>query len=434
MKAIRLEDFGLVRLAPDMSGQIPLDAVTAQARAVRQVQAGINDVVQVADRYLNELAEVRDIGQWAEAREGLYKFEQEKLAEINRERDPNLRQEKWRQAVQEQLADYLPTGLSGRVQERVNRAKKELYESGQIYLTQSEKLTQLKEARESWERSVAEAVSCGDESRAVSRVKEGAGVFLKESETPAACEKVKQEAKFQQDIAKLHREPNSIQQMGIPDKKAEQITEDDIKLLLESSEYKKQLREKFAHEMLRMVSSGIHQREPWLGNAEKYGLISPEQYRRYSEARDKQERAYWQGKSLDRDLALYCRMAMILDEDSGGENDTNAVLELATSGLSKEDISSLMKRREAMLGVPQALRKEAARRAAYMYRNGAWGVPGSRQALEDWHDFQHRLMTTVTENPAQAEAAIEELFRKEKSIQDAAWVRYRDMNPLKQKN
>ncbi len=434
MKAIRLQDFGLVRLAPDMSGQIPLEAVTAQARAVRQVQAGLHDVVQVADRYLNELEEVRDIGQWADAREGLYRFEQEKLAEINHEKDPNLRQEKWKQAVNEQLGDYLPTGLSGRVQDRVDRAKKELYESGQIYLTQTEKLNQLEEARKSWERSVADAVNRGDESQAVSRVNEGAGVFLTETETKAVREKVRQESSLQKNIAELHREPNSIKTQGVLEKSAEQITEDDIKLLLESSEYKNQLREKFAHEMLRMVSSGIHQRDPWLGNAEKYGLISPEQYRRYSEARDKQEQAYWQGKSLGRDLALYCRMAMILDEDSGGENDTNALLELATSGLSKEDISALMKRREAMLAVPPALRKEAARRAASMYRNGAWGVPGSQQALEDWQDFQSRLMKTATENATRTEEKIEELFRNEKSLQDAAWVRYRDMNPLTQKN
>lgn len=431
MKAIRLEDFGLVRIAPDMADRIPLNAASSQAQAVRQIQSGIDDVVQVADRYLSEFDEVRDIGQWADAREGLYRFEQEKLAEINREKDPNLRQEKWKQAVHEQLNDYLPAELSSRVQGRVDRAKKELYEAGQIYLTQSGKLSQLNDARKSWERSVADAVSRGDKELAENRVNEGAGVFLTETETKAAHEKVRQESDLQKNLAEVHREPNSIKTQGVLDKPAEQITEDDIKLLLESSEYKNQLRQKFAYEMLRMVSSGIHQRDPWLGNAEKYGLISPEQYRRYSEARDKQERAYWQGKQIDRDWGMYCRMAMILDEDSGGENDTNALLELATSGLTKEDITSLMKRREAMLPIPQPIRKEAARRAAFMYRNGAWGVPGSRQALEEWHEFQNRLMKSAVENPDKAEERLEKVFQAEKSLQDAAWVRFRDMNPLK---
>ena len=42
--AIRIQDFGMLHVAPDLSGVIPLNAFEAQAASVRDLAAGVMDV------------------------------------------------------------------------------------------------------------------------------------------------------------------------------------------------------------------------------------------------------------------------------------------------------------------------------------------------------------------------------------------------------
>ena len=75
--AIRIQDFGMLHVAPDLSGVIPLNAFEAQAAGVRNLAAGAMDLAGTAGAALKEMQEVRDAGQWAQARDGLYRFEQD---------------------------------------------------------------------------------------------------------------------------------------------------------------------------------------------------------------------------------------------------------------------------------------------------------------------------------------------------------------------
>ena len=74
----------MLHVAPDLSGVIPLNAFEAQAAGVRDLAAGVMDVSGVAGTALKEMQEVRDAGQWAQARDGMYRFEQDVMRELER--------------------------------------------------------------------------------------------------------------------------------------------------------------------------------------------------------------------------------------------------------------------------------------------------------------------------------------------------------------
>ena len=54
---------------------------------------------------------------------------------------------------------------------------------------------------------------------------------------------------------------------------------------------------------------------------------------------------------------LLCRMTSLIDEDCGGEEDADALIEVATSGLPAVQVERLLRRREVMLGIPRELRR-----------------------------------------------------------------------------
>ena len=56
---------------------------------------------------------------------------------------------------------------------------------------------------------------------------------------------------------------------------------------------------------------------------------------------------------------LLCRMTSLIDEDCGGEEDADALIEVATSGLPAVQVERLLRRREVMLGIPRELRRAA---------------------------------------------------------------------------
>lgn len=64
----------MLHVAPDLSGVIPLNTFEAQAAGVRDLAAGVMDVSGVAGPALKEMQEVRDAGQWAQARDGMYRL------------------------------------------------------------------------------------------------------------------------------------------------------------------------------------------------------------------------------------------------------------------------------------------------------------------------------------------------------------------------
>ena len=98
------------RMGPDLSGMIPLDALEAQAAGVRRLSAGVADLAGTAENMLAGMQEVRDAGQWAEARDGLYRFEQDVMRELDSAGAADDLQARWKKA----LAAFLPAGKNVR--------------------------------------------------------------------------------------------------------------------------------------------------------------------------------------------------------------------------------------------------------------------------------------------------------------------------------
>ena len=122
----------MLHVAPDLSGVIPLNAFEAQAASVRDLAAGVMDVSGVAGTALKEMQEVRDAGQWAQARDGMYRFEQDVMRELEAGGDSEHLQERWKKALSERLPSYLPARMSGPVRERVAMARENLETAGSI--------------------------------------------------------------------------------------------------------------------------------------------------------------------------------------------------------------------------------------------------------------------------------------------------------------
>ena len=189
-----------------------------------------------------------------------------------------------------------------------------------------------------------------------------------------------------------------------------------------------ELKRRYADALAVTVSGGGLLRDDGLENAEKHGLISSEQLRRYTASRDRRQTAEFSGISIPEDDMLLCRMTSLIDEDCGGEEDADALIEVATSGLPAVQVERLLRRREVMLGIPRELRRAASRRLSAMFRNGAWGPPEDARAAEEWKRVQTELAEAVKRAPEQPAAEMEKVFEKEKRFQDAGWVGFSDMN------
>lgn len=113
-------------MGPDLSGMIPLDALEAQAAGVRRLSAGVADLAGTAENMLAGMQEVRDAGQWAEARDGLYRFEQDVMRELDSAGAADDLQARWKKALADRLPSYLPEKMSGRVKGRVEAARENL--------------------------------------------------------------------------------------------------------------------------------------------------------------------------------------------------------------------------------------------------------------------------------------------------------------------
>ena len=121
-------------MGPDLSGMIPLDALEAQAAGVRRLSAGVADLAGTAGNMLAGMQEVRDAGQWAEARDGLYRFELDVMRELDSAGTADDLQARWKKALAVRVPSYLPEKMSGRVKGRVEAARENLAAAGSIYL------------------------------------------------------------------------------------------------------------------------------------------------------------------------------------------------------------------------------------------------------------------------------------------------------------
>lgn len=197
----------MLHVAPDLSGVIPLNAFEAQAAGVRDLAAGVMDVSGVAGTALKEMQEVRDAGQWAQARDGMYRFEQDVMRELEAGGDSEHLQERWKKALSERLPSYLPARMSGPVRERVAMARENLETAGSIYLQKMSRLGQLEEARRYWAGGVESAVEQGEAALAERRIKEGSGIFVTGEEASRMAEEAHSRAALNRAVEEVRRDP-----------------------------------------------------------------------------------------------------------------------------------------------------------------------------------------------------------------------------------
>ena len=400
----------MLHVAPDLSGVIPLNAFEAQAASVRDLAAGVMDVSGVAGTALKEMQEVRDAGQWAQARDGMYRFEQDVMRELEAGGDSEHLQERWKKALSERLPSYLPARMSGPVRERVAMARENLETAGSIYLQKMSHLGQLEEARRYWAGGV-----------------EGSGIFVTGEEASRMAEEAHSRAALNRAVEEVRRDPAAAVSIVSRQEKMPE-TPEEKKVAEEAAAAYGELKRRYADALAATVSGGGLLRDDGLANAEKHGLISSEQLRRYTASRDRRQTAEFSGISIPEDDMLLCRMTSLIDEDCGGEEDADALIEVATSGLPAVQVERLLRRREVMLGIPRELRRAASRRLSAMFRNGAWGPPEDARAAEEWKRVQTELAEAVKRAPEQPAAEMEKVFEKEKRLQDAGWVGFSDMN------
>lgn len=422
----------MLHVAPDLSGVIPLNAFEAQAAGVRNLAAGAMELAVTAGTVVREMQEVRDAGQWAQARDGLYRFEQDVMRELEGGGEPEQVQERWRKALAERLPSYLPAKLSAPVRERVELARENLESAGSIYLKKRSRLGQLEEARRSWTGAVESAVEQGEAGLAERRIEEGRGVFVTGEEADRMAESVRSRVALNQAVQEVRRDPAEAVRLVSGDGGAPQ-TPEERKVAQEAVAAYGELKRRYADSVARTVSGGGLLRDDGLANAERYGLISSEQLRRYTASRDRRREAEFSGVSVPEDDMLLCRMTCLVDEDSGGEGDADAMIEVATSGLPAPQVERLLRRREVMMQVPQEARRAASRRLSSLFRSGAWGPSGDARAVEEWKRVQMELMEAVKRSPQQPAEELEKVFEKENRLQDEGWVGFRDMNVNKGK-
>ena len=194
-------------MGPDLSGMIPLDALEAQAAGVRRLSAGVADLAGTAENMLAGMQEVRDAGQWAEARDGLYRFEQDVMRELDSAGAADDLQARWKKALADRLPSYLPEKMSGRVKGRVEAARENLAAAGSIYLEKMSRLGQVEQARRSWSGSVESAVEQGDAGLAERRIEEGMGVFVTGEEAGRMAEEARDRVALNRAVEEVRRDP-----------------------------------------------------------------------------------------------------------------------------------------------------------------------------------------------------------------------------------
>lgn len=302
--------------------------------------------------------------------------------------------------------------MSGRVKGRVEAARENLAAAGSIYLEKMSRLGQVEQARRSWTGSVESAVEQGDAGLAERRIEEGTGVFVTSEEAGRMAEDARDRVALNRAVEEVRRDPAAALPVVRAEQEGASLNEMERKVAREAEAAYGELKRRYADSIFRTVAGGGMLRDEGLANAEKYGLVSSGQLRRYADARDRMREAELSGISFPADEGLLCRMTRLIDEDCGGEGDTDAVIEVATSGLPSGQVKMLAERREAMKLVPQEVRRAASRRLSSMFRNGAWGPVTDARAVEEWKRVQWALLDAVKKNPANAAAEMERVLKR----------------------
>lgn len=415
------------RVAPDFSGMIPLDVIEAQSAGVRRLVGGVADLVAVSGGVLEGIRTVRDAGQWADAREGLYRFERDTMGELESSGDVDGLRDRWQQALDDKLPSYLPSNLSATVKERVDLVRQKLAESGDAHVEKLVRLGQVEQARQSWAGGVQVAVEQGDADLAGQRVLEGEGVFVTHDEALQMKDDVRMQAGLHGALQEVRKDPAAALPIAESKKNGVELNVHEQRVLAEAGIAYDELKKRYADSIFRSVSGGGLLRDDGLYNAERHGLVSSEQLSRYAAARDREWEALASHVSVPVDDGLICRMTALIDEDSGGVSDADMMIEVATSGLPARELSRLAARRETMMQVPQEVRKSASRRLSSMFRKGAWGPTSDAMAVEEWKRVQLQLWDAVDKNPANAVEEMNKVFDQENRMQDAGWVGFKDM-------
>lgn len=415
------------RVAPDFSGMIPLDVIEAQSAGVRRLVGGVADLAAVSGGVLEGIRTVRDAGQWADAREGLYRFERDTMGELESSGDVDGLRDRWQQALEDKLPSYLPSNLSDPVKERVDMVRRKLAESGDAHVEKIARLGQVEQARQSWAGGVQAAVEQGDADLAGQRVLEGDGLFVTHEEALQMTDDVRMQAGLHGALQEVRKDPAAALPIAESKKNGGELNVHEQRVLVEAGIAYDELRKRYADSIFRSVSGGGLLRDDGLSNAERHGLVSSEQLTRYAAARDREWEALGSQVSVPVDDELICRMTALIDEDSGGESDADVLIEVATSGLPARELARLAARRETMMQVPQEVRKAASRRLSSMFRNGAWGPASDAVAVEEWKRVQLQLSDAVGKNPANAVEELNKVFDQENRMQDAGWVGFNDM-------
>ena len=260
----------MLHVAPDLSGVIPLNAFEAQAAGVRNLAAGAMDLAGTAGAALKEMQEVRDAGQWAQARDGLYRFEQDVMRELEAGGEPDRLQEKWKKALAERLPAYLPGRMSAPVRERVELAREKLETAGSIYLQKMSRLGQLEEARRSWAGGVESAVEQGEDSLAERRIEEGRGVFVTGDEASRMAEEARARVALNRAVEEVRRDPAAAVRLVSREREMPQ-TPEERRVAQEASAAYGELKRRYADAVAATVSGGGLLRDDGLANAEKHG-------------------------------------------------------------------------------------------------------------------------------------------------------------------
>lgn len=237
---------------------IPLDALEAQAAGVRRLSAGVADLAGTAENMLAGMQEVRDAGQWAEARDGLYRFEQDVMRELDSAGAADDLQARWKKALADRLPSYLPEKMSGRVKGRVEAARENLAAAGSIYLEKMSRLGQVEQARRSWSGSVESAVEQGDAGLAERRIEEGMGVFVTGEEAGRMAEEARDRVALNRAVEEVRRDPA----VALPVVRAEQegapLNEMERKVAREAEAAYGELKRRYADSIFRTVAGGGH--------------------------------------------------------------------------------------------------------------------------------------------------------------------------------
>lgn len=120
-------------------------------------------------------------------RDGLYRFEQDVMRELDSAGTADDLQARWKKALADRLPSYLPEKMSGRVKGRVEAARENLAAAGSIYLEKMSRLGQVEQARPFLDRK--RGVRCGAggcRTGGTQGLKRGPGVFVTPVRKPGA--------------------------------------------------------------------------------------------------------------------------------------------------------------------------------------------------------------------------------------------------------